>query len=162
MALTETPPHRGTNESNLLQLHISTGDNYVLDSQSSTQDEVQTSKSREKSSASAKPASQSSSANKSTAKSTATQSTLVLHGLKELKDFQQQTLTSMNQMISAMKSTMESFAHSETSRKRKRDEMSLNRNLAVAKIPLVVKRWEIRSDLFHAPPPGLHSITKGS
>lgn len=93
----------------LLQLHISTGDNYVLDSQSSTQDNAKTTKLKEKSTATRELASQNSSANKSIANTPITPSTAprttsstskgqysrVLDGLKELKELQQQSVSSM-------------------------------------------------------------------
>jgi len=48
----------------------------------------------------------------------------VIQGLNELKDLQQQSLDSMNHMISSVASAVQVITQSKTSRKRKRDEMS--------------------------------------
>ena len=68
-------------------------------------------------------ASQTSSANKLRAARSTDQSTRVLHDLKELKDLQHQSLTSMQQLIAAMNSLI-SLMEVFLSRKRKRHEMS--------------------------------------
>ena len=109
-----------------LLIDISTGDSSVQGSQSSARDNIQTidsgkSVSRKKSTSETTAKTSTNRTARSTAKG---QSADVLKGLNELKDLQRQSLSSMNQMISTMTSSVEMFTQVRTSRKRKRDEMS--------------------------------------
>ena len=116
----------GTKVVDQLLIDISTGDSSVVGSQTATRDNIQTidsgkSVSRKKSTSETTVKTTTNRSANSTAKG---QSTDVLKGLNELKDFQRQSLSSMNQMISTMTSAVETFTQARTSRKRKRDEMS--------------------------------------
>ena len=125
--MTETlADNGGTKVVDQFLIDISTGDFSVLDSQTSARDKTQPiesgkSVSRKKSTSETTVKTTTNRSAKSTAKG---QSTDVLKGLNELKDLQRQSLSSMNQMILTMTSTVETFTQARTSRKRKRDEMS--------------------------------------
>ena len=89
----------------------------VLNSQSTTRDGKKIPELKGETVATEKAVSRNTAASKSTAKNTVTRSSVmstgqsshVLQGLKELKDLQQQSPSSMNDMISTMKSAMETF-----------------------------------------------------
>ena len=109
-----------------LHIDISTGYSSVVGSQSSARDNIQTVDN-------GKSVSRKKSRSKTTAKTTKNRTASltatglladVLRGLNELKGLQRQSLSSMNQMISTMTSTVETFTQVGTSRKRKRDEMN--------------------------------------
>ena len=112
----------GTKVVDQLLIDISTGDSSVVGSQSSARDNIQTIDSgksvpRERltSENTAK-----TTTNRSASSMAKSQSEDVLKGLNELKDLQRQSLSSMNQLISAMTSAVETFTQVKTSRKRKR------------------------------------------
>ena len=105
-----------------LLIDISTGDSSVVGSQTSARDNIQTIDS-------GKPVSRKKSTSETTVRTTTNrsasstakgQSADVLKGLNELKDLQRQSLSSMNQMISAMTSAVETFTQVRTSHKKKR------------------------------------------
>ena len=107
--------------------HQNTGADNVLNSQSSTRDgnkisEI-TGKAVDKNTAACKNIASNTVTRSSVHMSTG-QSCHVLQGLKELKDLHQLSLSSMNDMISTLKSAMETITQNKTFRKRKRDEMS--------------------------------------
>ena len=107
--------------------HQKTGADNVLNSQSSTRDgnkisEI-TGKAVDKNTAACKNIASNTVTRSSVHMSTG-QSCHVLQGLKELKDLHQLSLSSMNDMISTLKSAMETITQNKTFRKRKRDEMS--------------------------------------
>ena len=114
--------------------HQNTGADNVLNSQSSTRDGNKISEIKGKTVTSGKAVDKNTAACKNIASNTVTRSSVmstgqschVLHvfGLKELKDLHQPSLSSMNDMISTMKSAMETITQNKTFRKRKRDEMS--------------------------------------
>ena len=113
----------GTKVVDQLLIDISPGDSSVVGSQSSARDIIQTidsgkSVSRKKSTSETTAKTTTNRTVSSTAKG---QSADVLKGLNELKDLQQQSLSSMNQMISTMTSAVETFTQVRTSCKRKRD-----------------------------------------
>ena len=89
----------------------------VLNSQSTTRDGKKIPELKGETVATEKAVSRNTAASKSTAKKTVTRSSVmstgqsshVLQGLKDLKDLQQQSPSSMNDMISTMKSAMETF-----------------------------------------------------
>ena len=126
-AVTETlADNSGTDVVDQLLIDISTGDFSILDSQTSARDNTRTtciesgkSLSRKKLTSTVR-----TTTNRSANSTAKGQSIDVLKGLNKLKDLEQQSLSSMNQMISTMTSAVETFTQARTSRKRKRDEMS--------------------------------------
>ena len=104
--------------------------------QTSTQKDTQTTKPKEKLPSSGKTALKRAPTNtgKTTAKAPVKRTSCtktgaedqhqVIQGLNELKDLQQQSLDSMNRMISSVTSAVQVITQTKTSRKRKRDEMS--------------------------------------
>ena len=113
--------------------HQKTGADNVLNSQSSTRDGNKISEIKGKTVTTGKAVDKNTAACKNIASNTVTRSSVhmstgqschVLQGLKELKDLHQPSLSSINDMISTMKSAMETITQNKTFRKRKRDEMS--------------------------------------